>query len=53
MAGVGEFPWSWFLKDRTQDHSSLEREKEIRRRLFTSFIKLAIRHFHVIAVQGR
>ena len=34
-------------------HSSLEREKEIRRRLFTSSIKLAIRHFHVVAVQGR
>ena len=34
-------------------HSSLEREKEIRRRLFTSSIKLAIRHFHVVVVQGR
>ena len=32
-------------------HSSLEREKEIRRRLFTSSIKLAIRHFHVVVVQ--
>ena len=34
-------------------HSSLEREKEIRLRLFTSSIKLAIRHFHVVVVQGR
>ena len=34
-------------------HSSLEREKEIRRCLFTSSIKLAIRHFHVVVVQGR
>ena len=33
-------------------HSSLEREKGIRRRLFTSSIKLAIRHFHVVVVQG-
>ena len=33
--------------------SSLEREKEIRRRLFTSSIKLAIRHFHVVVVRGR
>ena len=34
-------------------HSSLEREKEIRRPLFMSSIKLAIRHFHVVVVQGR
>ena len=34
-------------------HSSLGREKEIRRRLFTSSIKHAIRHFHVVVVQGR
>ena len=34
-------------------HLSLEREKEIRPRLFTSPIKLAIRHFHVAVVQGR
>ena len=34
-------------------HSSLEKEKEMRRRLFTSPIKLAIRHFHVVVVQGR
>ena len=33
--------------------STLEREKEIRSRLFTSSIKLAIRHFHVVVVQGR
>ena len=32
---------------------SLEREKEIRRRLFTSSINLAIRHFQVVVVQGR
>ena len=35
-------------------HSTLEREKEIRRRSFSmSSIKLAIRHFHVVVVQGR
>ena len=34
-------------------YSSLKREKEIRRRLFTSSIKLAIRHFHVVVAQGR
>ena len=34
-------------------HSSLDREKNIRHRLFTSSIKFAIRHFHVIIVQGR
>ena len=28
-------------------------KKEIRRRLFTSSMKLAIRHFHVVVVQGR
>ena len=50
MANVGEFPWSWFLVERTL---SLEREKEIRRRLFTSSMILAIRHFHVVVVQGR
>ena len=33
---------------------SLEREKEIRRRLFTSSINLAIiRHFQVVVVQGQ
>ena len=31
----------------------LEREKEICLRLFTSSIKLAISHFHVVVVQGR
>ena len=41
MASVG----SW------APHPSLEREKEIRRRLFTSSITLAIRHFHVVVVQ--
>ena len=30
-----------------------EREKEIRRRLFMSSIKLAIRHLHVVVLQGR
>ena len=34
-------------------HSSLDREKNIRHRLFTSSIKFAIRHFHVVIVQGR
>ena len=34
-------------------HSSLEREKEMSRRLFTSSIKLAIKHFHVVVLQGR
>ena len=32
-------------------HSSLEREKKIRRGLFTSSIKREIRHFHVVVVQ--
>ena len=48
MATVGEFPWSWLLEDQ-----SLETEKEIRRYLFTSSIKLAIRHFHFVVVQGQ
>ena len=34
-------------------HSSLEREKNIRRRLGTSSIKRKIRHFHVVVVQRR
>ena len=29
-------------------HSSLERERKIRRRLFTSSIKHKIKHFHVL-----
>ena len=33
--------------------SSLERERKIHRRLFTSSIKREIRHFHVQVVQGR
>ena len=43
MSSVGDFPGvdSW------GPHSSLERGKKIRRRLFTSSIKLAFRHFHV------
>ena len=51
MANVGEFPSSWFLEERTQ----LKRGeiKEIRRRSFASSIKLVIRHFHVVVVQGR
>ena len=32
-------------------HSSLERERKTHRRLFTSFIKLEIRHFHVVVMQ--
>ena len=32
-------------------HSSLERERKFRRRLFTSSIKYEIRHFHVVVVQ--
>ena len=32
-------------------HSSLEREKEIRHHLFTSSIKLAIRHFHIVVAR--
>ena len=32
-------------------HSSLERERKIRHRLFTSSLKLAIRHFHVVVMQ--
>ena len=34
-------------------HSSLERERNIRRRLITSSIKREIRHFHVVVVQRR
>ena len=32
-------------------HSSLERERKTHRRLFTSSIKLEIRHFHVVVMQ--
>ena len=51
--------WKWQVwanftgVDSWGPHSSLERKKEIRRRLFTSSIKLAIRHFHFVVVQGR
>ena len=34
-------------------HSSLGRQRKIRHRLFTSSIKRAIRHFHVLVVQWR
>ena len=34
-------------------HTSLERERKIRRRLFTSSMKRKIRHFHVVVVQSR
>ena len=34
-------------------YSSTEREIKFRRRLFTSFIKREIRHFHVVVVQQR
>ena len=34
-------------------HSGLKRERKIRRRLFTSFIKRNITHFHVVVVQWR
>ena len=43
MSNVGEISWGL--------HSSLERERKIRRRLFTSSIKHEVRHFHVEFVQ--
>ena len=43
MSNEGEISWGL--------HSSLERERKIRRRLFTSSIKREIRHFHVEFVQ--
>ena len=43
------FPGVKFLRNA----SSLEGEKESRRRLYTASIKLAIKHFHVVVVQGR
>ena len=46
MASVREFPYMELIS--WGPHSILEREKEIRHRLFTSSIKLAIRHFHVV-----
>ena len=45
MSDVGEISWGL--------HSSLERERKIRRRLFASSIKHEIRHFHVEFVQWR
>ena len=44
-----KFPWSWFLRDRTQ----VLKEKKIPCRLFTSSIKGEIRHFHAVVVQWR
>jgi len=49
MANVGEFPWSWFLRSGLW----FRERKEFLRRLFMSSTKLAIRHFHVVVVQGR
>ena len=43
MSNVGEISWGL--------HSSLERERKIRRRLLTSSIKREVRHFHVEVVQ--
>ena len=48
MSNVGKFPWSWNLGE---PHSSLERERKICHRLFTSSITHAIRHFHVVVMQ--
>ena len=45
MSNVGQISWGL--------HSSLERERKIRRRLFASSTKLEIRHFHVEFVQWR
>ena len=45
MSNVGEISWGL--------HSSLERERKIRRRLFTSSIKREIRHFYVEFEQQR
>ena len=42
MSNEGQFFRNWFL----EPHSGLERQRKIRRRLFTSFIKPAIRYFH-------
>ena len=48
MSAVGKFPWT---VDFLRPHSSLERERKFRVRLFTSSIKREIRHFHVVVVQ--
>ena len=45
MSNVGENFW--------RPHPSLERERKIRRRVFTSSIKRPIRKFHVLVVQWR
>ena len=45
MSNVGEISWGL--------HSSLERERKIRRRWFTSSIKREIRHFYVEFEQQR
>ena len=47
MANIGKFSW---LVDFLGPHSSSERERKFRGRLFTSSIKREIRHFHVVVV---
>ena len=47
MCNVGKFPALEFIS--WGPHSSLERERKFDRRLFTSFIKREIRHFHVVS----
>ena len=45
---VGDFSWSWFFSGL---FLGSKRERKIRRRVFTSFIKRSIRRFHVVVVQ--
>ena len=47
MSNIGKFSWS---VDFLGPHSSSERERKFRGRLFTSSIKREIRHFHVVVV---
>ena len=47
MSNIGKFSWPI---DFLGPHSSSERERKFRGRLFTSSIKREIRHFHVVVV---
>ena len=47
MSKISKFSWP---VDFLGPHSSLERERKFRGRLFTSSIKREIRHFHVVVV---
>ena len=47
MPNIGKFSWP---VDFLGPHSSSERDRKFRGRLFTSSIKREIRHFHVVVV---